>query len=576
MTAASAHLPGVLDPEDATVAEVHVPRRDDLASSLAARAAISAAAAAALAACGGGSDDPDAPISPEMLPADDAQAARFLQQAQFSSTPAEIKRVRDLGYGGWLDIEMSRPVSITGWDWLVSQGYNNSDKRYDSSLTDAMVWNQLMTAPDALRKRLALAWSEIMVVSANEVSTESPGFAMAAYWDVLNKHAFGNYRDLLRAITLNPAMGMYLNTKGNKGENPKTGSQPDENYAREVMQLFTIGLYLLNMDGTHMLGAGGQPVETYTTEDVSNLARVFTGYDLDTTGHVQDTNPVKLRNPMAFNSKNHSTVDATFLGTTISGSTPGPKALDTALDTLFNHPNTAPFIARQLIQRLVMSNPSPAYIGRVAATFANNGNGRRGDLAAVTRAVLLDPEARANPTPDTLGKLREPMLRWVQWARTFGATSTDGKWAVGNKSDASGALGQSPLRSPSVFNYFRPGYVPPNTQLATNNLVAPEFQVTNENSVAGYLNFMQTAVSTGVSKIAVADGYPTEIALADNPQALVNRLNLLLAAGQLSSTTMQVISDAIGSIKADDKGKKNRVYAAIFMTMCCPEYLVLK
>ena len=555
---------------------------------------------AVLAACGGGSDgstagsgtsssgagDGSGASSPAPAqPASAAEAARFLQQAQFSSTQAEIDSVRSLGYDAWLEAEMNRSTSTTGWDWLVSQGYNSADSGvlYNGSYTDFMVWQQLMSAPDALRKRVALAWSEIMVVSADGIDGENPSFAMAAYWDLLNQHAFGNYRQLLEAITLNPAMGAYLNTRGNQGENPKTGRLPDENYAREVMQLFTIGLYQLNADGTLKRGANGQPIETYGASDVSNLARVFTGYNWDTTGHVKGTNPVKFRNPMAFTAARHSTMDASFLGTTIAGNTPGAQALGTALDTLFNHANTAPFIAHQLIQRLVTSNPSSAYVGRVAAVFANNGSGVRGDLRAVTKAVLLDSEAREAPSlkSATWGRLREPMLRLVQWARTFGATSNDGKWIVWNKSDASTALGQSPLRSPSVFNFFRPGYVPPNTALATSSLTAPEFQLANETSVAGYVNFMQNAIAYGVygsstSKVSV-DTYTQEMALVNDPPALVDRLNLILAAGQLSAATVAAIRDAINSINPNsDWARKTRVWSAIVMVMCCPEYLVQK
>ena len=556
---------------------------------------LSALASAALAACGGGDNTdvstlagkpapPPAAGSSQAISAE--QAARFLHQAQFSSSDAEIEQVRAQGYVGWLSAQMAQPPTQSGWDWLISRGYNSAASNIldNEAYTDFMVWYQLMQASDAMRKRVALALSEIMVVSASSVEGESCSFAMAAYWDVLNRNAFGNYRKLLGEITLNPAMGIFLNTLGNQKEDAATGRQPDENFAREVMQLFTIGLYQLNADGTLRLGANGRPIETYGQSDVTNLARVFTGYVLDPTGHVKGVKPERYRNPMMVKANQHSTLGATFLGVTIAGSTPPQQKLDMALDALFNHANTAPFIAHQLIQRLVTSAPSPAYVGRVSATFANNGAGVRGDLAAVIKAILLDPEARRDPAqaPATWGKLREPMIRCVQWGRTFGAAPKNGApWLMEDQSDPSEGLGQSPLRSPSVFNFFRPGYVPPNTALAGIGQSAPEFQITNETTVASYINFMEGAISDGIdgdknTKIRV-ENYTREMALVNDPQALVNRLNLLLAAGQLSSATLATISGAIATIgPKSNYGRKTRIWSAILMVMACPEYLVQK
>ena len=515
----------------------------------------------------------------------DVQAARFLQQAQFSSSEAEIAQVRTKGYAGWLTEQMARPMTESGWDWLIGRGYNRDADGFifNRNFADHMVWRQLMAADDPVRKRMALALSEILVVSTDSIDAQSASFTMAAYWDLLNRNAFGNFRQLLGEVTLNPAMGMYLNTRGNEKEAPATGRQPDENYAREVMQLFTIGLYQIDPDGTPKIGAGGKPIETYGPSDVSNLARVFTGYVLNESGHVRGTSPERYRNPMVVNPARHSTLDVNFLGTRIAGDAQPDQKLNHALDTLFNHANTGPFIARQLIQRLVTSAPGAAYVGRVAAVFGDNGAGVRGDLAAVLEAILTDPEARQAPAQasPTWGKLREPMIRCVQWARTFGASSNDGAWLVGDKSDPSTGLGQSPLRSPSVFNFFRPGYVPPGTALAASGQTAPEFQIANESSVAGYVNFMETAIAVGIagsktSRVLV-ENYAAEMALVNDPTALVNRLNLLLAAGQLSSATTVTIRDAIASIDPrSDYGQKSRVWAAILLVMSCPEYLVQK
>ena len=547
--------------------------------------ALSALTAAALAACGGGSDAPPGSSpgglggsQPVNISATDA--ARFLQQAQLSSTEADIGAVRAKGYEAWLDEQMGAPTYISGWDWLMSQGYNREDVIFNGQYADFMIWNQLMLAPDGLRKRVALALSEIFVVSANGLDGQSPSFALAAYWDLLNQNAFGTYRQLLEAVTLNPAMGMYLNTLNNNKENAQ-GRRPDENYAREVMQLFTIGLNQLNLDGTPRM-SGGKPIDTYGPDDVLNLARVFTGYVYDTAGHVRATNPLRVRNPMKFDASRHSTMDANFLGTSIGGSTPGPEALKRALDTLANHANVGPFIGRQLIQRLVTSAPSGAYVQRVASAFNNNGQGVRGDLRAVIKAVLLDSEARRDPSlaPPGWGKLREPMLRLVQWGRTFGVSSADGTWKLYDLSDPSSGIGQSPMRSPSVFNFFRPGFVPPNTALAASGQSAPEFQITDENSVAAYANFMRNMVAYGygsaASKIKV-NQYTRPLQLVADPAALVDHLSLVLAGGQLSTSTQSRLRDALATVKADtDAGKNNRVWAAVLMVLCCPEYIVQK
>ncbi|HQO54038.1 MAG TPA: DUF1800 domain-containing protein, partial [Ottowia sp.] len=439
------HAADAAPPEPATQPASSAPSP----GSVAALSGLSALLASGLAACGGGgeatqADPPAAPISA-------AEAARFLQQAQFSSSDADIAAVRSQGYARWLDAQMQAPSHTSGWDWLVEQGYQQESLRFNGGYADHMMWNQLIAAPDAVRKRVALAWSEILVVSGNGIDGYWPSFAMAAYWDLLNQHAFGNFRELLQAITLNPAMGAYLNTRGNKKANA-SGRVPDENYAREVMQLFTIGLYELNPDGTLR---GGQPQETYGPADVSQLAQVFTGYDLDAASGAYKTDPAPFRRPMKLNPAQHAGDSVTVLGRSIAAGD-GTARLRQALDILFEHPNVGPFIGRQLIQRLVTSAPSPAYVGRVAAAFNDNGAGVRGDLRAVTRAVLLDPEARQDPKLNgpAWGKLREPMIRFVQWARSFGATSSDGKWILWDLSDPSTALGQSPLRSPSVFNFF--------------------------------------------------------------------------------------------------------------------------
>nr|WP_256330409.1 DUF1800 family protein [Variovorax sp. YR216] len=517
----------------------------------------------------------------------DDEAARFLLQAQFSASEAEIAAVRSKGYLPWLGEQVDRDATQTGWDWIASKPYNTVN-------VDDMIWNQLMTAPDGFRKRAALALSEIFVVSATDIGSSWPDHMMAQYWDTLVRGVTGNFRQLLEDVTLNPAMGYYLNTKGNQKENAQ-GRQPDENYAREVMQLMTIGLYQLNPDGTLRTGADGAPLDTYTLDDVTNLARVFTGYDLDirtdeksgTAGaftppgatYTIEGNGWTTR-PMALTASRHSTLEAKFLGATVPAGTDGKAALKIALDTLFNHPNVGPFICKQLIQRLVTSNPSPDYVKRVSDVFANNGAGVRGDMKSVFAAVVLDNEARspAGLADANFGRLREPMLRFVQWARTFGAASATGNWKIGNLSRPNDQLGQSPLRSPSVFNFFRPGYVPPSTAIASVKMVAPEFQLVNETSVGGYVNYMQSALQKTTKDVNVA--YASELALVLDPGALVRRLNLLLAANQLPASTVALITSALNtpavSATSTDAVKLNRVYAAVLMVMASPSYLIQK
>jgi uncharacterized protein (DUF1800 family) len=362
--------------------------------------------------------------------------------------------------------------------------------------------------------------------------------------------------------------------KGNQKYDAKTGRSPDENYAREVMQLFTIGLYQLNIDGTLQLDAQGKPIESYDNADTQGLARVFTGWNTatgtDATGELANA-AYRHGLPMMLTASLHSPEEKKFLGVTIPAGTAGIESLKIALDTLFQHNNTAPFISKQLIQRLVTSNPSPAYVARVAKIFVNNGKGVRGDMKAVWSAILMDTEARQVNASSSFGKLSEPMVRLLQWGHTFRATSTDGAWTMGY-TDAETALGQMPMRSPSVFNYFRPGYVPPNTQVSAQNLVAPEFQILTEPTVVGYINYMAGTVNNARN---IKADYSTEKALATDPTALVAHLNLCLASGALTSTSQSLIVNAITSISAaTETGLLNRIYAAVLMVMSSTDYLI--
>lgn len=548
-------------------------------SALPAAAAAAALAAAALAACGGGGSDGESSgggIADSMPdePMRTIDAARLLAQGTPGASRSDIRRAETMGARKWIEDQFETDSLPGHYDWMMAAGFGIEANRYSTAGLDNSIWRKFIGSRDALRQRMVLALSEICVVSITGIDAAWRQFAVANYLDILERNAFGNYRQLLEEITVSPAMGYYLTYRGNAKANGR-GSQPDENYAREVMQLFTIGLLQLRPDGTVVPG----DAETYDPEDVSGLARVFTGWDLDTSGLTSPYPPDVVRRPMTQVGTRYETGAKTFLGVTIAAGTDARSALRTALDTLFQHPNTPPFVSRQLIQRLVTSNPSPGYVGRVAAAFANNGSGVRGDLKAVLRAILLDQEARdtnAVLADPAYGKLREPVVRFLNWARAFGANSPSGLWAIGDLSDPASRLGQSPMRSPSVFNFFRPGYVPPGGALAAAGMTAPELQIANETTVAGYLNFMQRAINGSSVGDVVAD-YSSLLAVVDNSANLLAEINLVLAAGQVSPANLATLQAALDTIALrSDAARRNRVLAAILLVLAAPEYVTQK
>jgi uncharacterized protein (DUF1800 family) len=534
--------------------------------------ALAAGLAASLAACGGGGgSSPAAGAAPS-----NAEASRFLAQSSMGASDAQISRVQALGYAGWLDEQFNLPSSGTRWDWMVANNYADSSHLNTEDGFDSSVWIKLLTSPDTLRQRVTLALSEIFVAAIDGLAgTGWKQFAAAAYVDLLEANAFGNHRTLLQQISLSPAMGMFLTFRGSAKANTTTGALPDENYARELMQLFTIGLVQLNPDGTPKL-TGGTTTYTYGQADVTGLARVFTGWDFDLTGTTTAT-PDYIRRPMVQVGTRYETGAKTFLGTTIASGTAATQCLTQALDAIFAHPNIAPFFSHQMIQRLVTSNPSPAYVARVSAVFINDGNGVRGNIRAVVRALLLDDEARsaAIATGTSFGKLREPILRLSGWARAYNATSPSGAWAIGNTSDPASRLAQSPLRSPSVFNFFRPGYVPPNSPLGNAALVAPEFQIANESSVVGCLNYLQRIVAGSIGDIT--PDYTALLAIADDARALIDKINLVLAANQVSAATTAALVTALQTMPTGTPtAQRNRVNAALLLTLAAPEFIVQK
>ena len=525
----------------------------------------------ALAACGddggGGSTTPPPPPPPPAAPiikkpVTDAEAIRFLTRSQFSVTSADMMRLKDVGYVSWLDTDVAKPVgelAVAAYQRLGGEDFANQDY-FSTNFHTQVMWQQFLDSNDQLRKRTAFALSEFFVVSANGVDAVWHGLGLCHYWDILNQYAFGNFRGLLEEVTLNPIMGQFLSLNDSRKEDDRTGRRPDENYAREVMQLFTIGLVQLNSDGSVKKDASGNPIPTYTNEDVTNVARAISGWSWQGTaaerlnqepwlmpGYMKrqmTSDPAKMQYTYANRQSEHSALEAKFLGVTIPANTDAVSAMRTVLDTLFNHTNVPPFFSKQMIQRLVTSNPSAEYVDRVSKVFANNGQGVRGDLAAVFKAILTDDEALAGSglTSQTFGKVREPFIRFVQWARTFNLKKpTSGKYDLYDTSQQSNSLGQMVFRSPSVFNFFRPGYVPAGTAIASNKLVAPEFQIVNEISTIGYANFLHNVV-TNKSNPNLEPDYTAEAAIANDSAALVSRIDLLLSGGQLSQSTKTRLS----------------------------------
>ena len=551
----------------------------------------------------GGGQNPPPPVT-QALSFD--ESASLLLQGTFGASMQDIGAVENTSASAWVEAQFSEPMTLhlprvlqVLPGGLVTEPGGDRSPYADGAAVDSFL-DAAVRSDDQLRQRTAYALSQILVVSgAPSAILHRRPHVQAAYMDILVRNAFGNYRDLLEEVTYSPAMALYLTYHRNEKANPLRGSLPDENYAREVMQLFTIGLVELNMDGTPRL-QGGRPIETYTNDDIVGLSRVFTGfsYDAPTFWHAIETTPELAYAPLTIFDEKHSTeVEKSFLGTTIPVGTGGAASVDIALDALFNHPNVAPFVSKQLIQRLVTSNPKPAYVARVAQAFESGsftmpngttvGEGRRGDLRATIAAILLDAEARtpALRNDPAFGKVREPYVRFTHWARTFDVnvaqiTNQDTLW----NAETSDRLSQLPLRAPSVFNFYRPGYAAPGTQTGQQGLVAPELQLLDATSIVGYNDVMATYIfitpgtRDGRPNTHFIPDYTDETALAADPQALVDHLDALLAGNRLEASTKTRMADMISAIEIGDATREDdllgRAELAIFLAMTAPEYLV--
>jgi uncharacterized protein (DUF1800 family) len=520
---------------------------------------------------------------------------RFLGRATFGATPAQITSLTNTEVSDWIKNEFAKqPTHYL--QRIIDQiaALPRGEMLFANTLTN-LFYDEAIAGDDQLRQRMVLALSEIVVASSNGDLDNFPQ-TMAHYIDILSDNAFGNYRVLLEEITYSPAMAVYLTYLANEKGDMDSGRVPDENYARELMQLFTIGLNELNMDGTLRLDAQGQPIETYTNDDITGLAKVFTG--LSTQGSdfydiLADRS--SIYKPLEMFSDFHSDLEKTFLTVTIPANTEGVESIDTALDTIFAHSNVAPFVSTRLIQRFVTSAPSPQYVERVATSFetgsftlpdgTNVGAGVRGDLQATLAALLLDPEATQDPVsaPPGFGKIREPMLRVVQWARAFKETTPD--TADENfLQDSSFALGQHPFRAVHVFNFFNPGYVAPGTATGAAGLTAPELQIVDESTTISSINFMNAFIyNFSPTESEDPDGgvngdYTEELALADDAQALIDHLDLLLTGNLLRQDTKDRIAQLLAEIPVNAgselEDRLSRVSVATSMVMSSPGYLV--
>lgn len=555
-------------------------------------------------------------------------ASRFLGQASLGADMETIEAVASIGPEMWIEQQFEMPMvsyldtTVMIWDHFVDAYVDQWGE--DQIIGNGMIfpvspywrmawWNNTMKSEDQLRQRAAFALSEIFVISEKS-QLDISAHGLADYYDVLYSNAFGNFRDLLEEVTLHPSMGFYLTHLNNERSDPENNIQPDENYAREVMQLFTIGLYEMNTDGTYVLDENDERISTYDNNDIQEFAKVFTGLGpAEYWWHWEDISflpvqwnspdntvgTINMMMPMEMYEEWHEPGEKYLLnGQVVPAGQTGMEDIQDALDNLFNHPNVGPFIGRQLIQRLVKSNPTPDYVERVAMAFNDNGDGVRGDMKAVIRAVLLDPEARDCEwiAQDASGKLREPLVRYTQIMRGFNATNESGRmWNVGGLLEASTA--QHPLGAPSVFNFFLPTHAP-HGPIFDAGLVAPEFEILTSATAINWVNLMYIAllsdyymeVSTipSVAEVGIPEFDPgawlpedhvnldlsDEFGLANNADALVDRLDLLLTGGIMGQESKDTISDAVALLNLFDANAA--VKAGIFLTLISPDYVIQK
>jgi len=557
--------------------------------------------------------------------ASEASTSRFLSQATFGARQSDLSTLVGTSVSDWLLQQFSEEPS----DYLAAlDGYQAQLpflilNPWNRLATTFAFWQHSITGDDQLRQRMVYALSQILVISnAEDDALIDYPEAVAYHQSLLTEFGFGNYRGLLEAMTYSPGMGSYLTYMGNQKEDPDTGRQPDENYAREILQLFTMGLVALNDDGTLAGGVndGDSSIELYDNDDITGLAKVFTGLDRRVSRAEAKNNPEapevlkSWREPMVVYPAKHAQNEKTFLGLTIPENTNAQDSITLALDQLMSVASVGPFLSRQLIQRFTTSNPSPAYISRVTQAFNDGrytlpngtavGGGLRGDLKATIAAILLDRENLEPETPNTFGKLREPVLRFTQWARAFSAGAITPEYTLelydlSSVSIYGQGLAQHPFRAPSVFNFYRPGYEPPGTDSGAAGMTVPELQIVTAETIPAYMNFItffamantqnadlsvyrEIGGLTGVNfdpelaRTSFLPDYSYEKTLADDLPELFAHLNLLLAGGALSEAAVDSFSDVVAGVpvEASDDWRATRVGLAVALVMTSADYLI--
>jgi uncharacterized protein (DUF1800 family) len=491
-----------------------------------------------------------------------AAARRFLEQAAFGPSPADIQTVQTLGFPYWLSQQMTAPTCATYSQ--IKTVYGGMPQKF---ITNAV------NCPDQLRQRVAFALSQIFVTSLDKLGSN---VNMITYQDMLLADAFTNYRKIMGDVTLSPAMGEYLDMVNNAKADPTTGSAANENYARELMQLFTIGTSMLNPDGTVQYDSNNIPIPTYSQFTVTEFARVYTGWTYSTDlGSISTTKwnigPTPY-SPMSANVTEHDTGSKQLLNGYVAPAGVSPmQDIDNALDNIFAHPNVGPFVCTQLIQHLVESNPSPAYVKRVAAVFDDNGSKVRGDMAAVIKAILLDPEARAGDSGSsesaTAGHLQEPALFVAGMVRAFGGTMTDENYYYWNLAN----LGQDIFSPESVFNYYAP-----NTGVQGTNLMGGEFQIYTPDAAVMRANLVTSLFSAWASPVQTyGPGTTVDLTsyetLANNPAQLVAALDLTLTHGTMPASMKSTI---ITAVAGETGGDLRRVQRGIYLILTSGFYNV--
>ncbi|MCH8527334.1 MAG: DUF1800 family protein [Kiritimatiellae bacterium] len=555
------------------------------------------------------------PAAPTVAP-DAGEATRFLSQASFGARGSELQDLDSLDFAGWLDVQLALPPThhLPYVEARRAEILARTDGDSDGWQTPRQeaFWQHALTAPDQLRQRMAFALSQILVISQfGPLDVDHVGTTL--YYDMLLDHAFGNYRDLLEAVTLSPMMGTYLSMMRNQKPDPETGHEPDENYAREIMQLFSIGLVQLHPDGSPVLDAEGRPIPSYTQDETVALAHVFTGWG----PHWDPNDPPRWNNgsladpagwfrwgrdplrPMSFYPDFHDQEDRLIVGgVTVPGTLDGEARMAMALDALFHHPNVGPFLARNLIQRFVTSNPGPGYIQRVAEVFNDNVQGVRGDLGAVIRAILLDPEARHPAYRESLtqGKPDEPVLRMARMLRGLDlqpAKAGDPRFFL---SYQYGLPEQAPLQSPSVFNFFQPVYQHPGP-ISDAGLLSPEFQIFSETTGIRQANAIFNALNWGIwtpepddegeNLVLRLDFTPwvqllntPDLAPAEAQNLLLDHLDALFLHGDMRPDLRQGILDAYASLPSwfdtSEERQIQRVRMALYLILTSPEAFVTR